>query len=168
MKKLFFLLLLIVSGQCFSQSDTITPEIFKWSIYREISPAQMPVTIPGLQLNKWPDCGTPVPYEDISDWKTVDTLGDYFTSKRDVIILSNNYKWVEDEWKVDNRWLTATTLESNPCKTTSILYTQYRIHNVSGIRQMRTKAKGTRYEEKPKSEYELVVEGFKKVKSLAN
>ncbi|HRQ17691.1 MAG TPA: hypothetical protein PL085_11485 [Agriterribacter sp.] len=179
MKKILFALLLIVSGACFGQADTITADALKF-----LKDVTVTTGVPGL--TEWSsggsfgDCGTPVSYENISEWKTVDTLGNYFTASEvgyrlyfiggTKMIINDEGKWVKDErdW-VEDEWRSdifnnSTTLEYNPCKTISSNYTQYRIHKITGIRQKRTKVKGTRYEPNPKSEYEKTVEALTKQK----
>lgn len=174
MKKILFVLCLILSSACIGQyiqpapmpknmPGIVTPGNLDPGIFGGDNLLRFDGNTEGLNLFTQPDCGTPVPYETKSSWETVDTLGDYYKSIKYRSPGSyrqiEGIRWVYDEVKID--WSPITYLVNRPpCYGSSTTYIQFRICKITGIRQKQTTVKGTRYEPKPKSEYEQTVDKF--------
>jgi hypothetical protein len=107
----------------------------------------------GLSLNN--NCGTwkalPIYY---TNWESMDTL-----KKKN--IKDTIRKWVYDEERL--QFSNTTTLEYNPCGSGKpIIWEQYRVCQITGIRQRRYKIQPYEYIPKTKSDYERTVDSLSK------
>lgn len=99
------------------------------------------------------DCGTwkasPIVF---TDWQSVDTL-------KKKPIKDTIRKWIYDAEKM--QYSTITTLEYSPCGNgRPTIWEQYRVCQITGIRQMRRKIQSYIYIEKPKSEYQSAIDSL--------
>lgn len=99
-------------------------------------------------------CGTWVKLpQEITDWQTVDTLGD---KKR----FDTAQRWVYDEERLEPQ-IQWTNAVYSPCGFGyPVIYEQYRIDAGTGIRQVRQRIIRQKYVEPEKSEYENVVDSL--------
>lgn len=101
----------------------------------------------------WRDCGTweAMP-EEFTDWISIDTISTVIDTARN---------WVDDQ--EDLVVSNMVTLEYAPCgKGTPTQYRQRRICAINGIIQERFRIIRYRYIPKPKSDFEKIIESFKK------
>lgn len=101
------------------------------------------------------DCGTwkakPIYY---TNWESVDTL-------KNKPIKDTIRKWVYDEERL--QFSNMTTLEYNPCGSGKpITWEQYRVCQITGIRQRRYKIQPYEYIPKPKTDYQIVIDSLSK------
>ncbi len=143
---LLFLLPLSMSAHPLTIIDTIPDGFFPLGL-SIVSYGESELSLP------WDDCGTwkALP-EKLTRWIAIDTVS---------MVIDTARNWVHDqeELMVSNM----VTLEYAPCgKGTPTRYRQQRICAINGIIQERFRIIRYKYIPKPKSEFEKVIESFKK------
>lgn len=143
MKKLTTLLFILIGFACYGQIPS-SPKGSYGVLYKQR---------PAVNFNDIP-CGTWVKLpQEVSEWQTVDTLGD----KKH---FDDSSHWVYDEERLasQSQWTNAIY---SPCGFGDPdIYEQYRIGAGTGIRQVRKRIIRQKYIEPEKSEYEKVLDSL--------
>lgn len=140
--KLFFILLLVVPFFCSSQE-----------VLRDFIDINM--NAQGVE------CGTWKVVDSVIEWKTIDTVGNYFKNKKNKYYIVNEHNWIYDKEKCINCMDRIGSLVYCPCGCPQEnIYVQYRVNKFNGIRQQKTRIQYGYYVQPTKSEYEITIDSL--------